>query len=188
VGRAHRSYLSVRGGINTPVVLGSRSTYTRGKIGGIEGRQLRSGDIICGFNVQPLETRLKMPEDMIPKFSDGFTVHVVLGPQLEMFTDEGVQTFLSSQYRVTIESDRMGYRLDGPPIEHRGGRSGFRRVATGCCPSSEEWEANRYHEGCPDDGWLLENSRRDNFGLRLTWTGKTERYGKVFGNQIERGA
>jgi biotin-dependent carboxylase-like uncharacterized protein len=121
VERGCRSYLSVRGGINTPAVLGSRSTYTRGKIGGIEGRQLRSGDVICGFNVQPLETRLKMPEDMIPKFSDDFTVHVVLGPQLEMFTDEGVQTFLSSRYRVTIESDRMGYRLDGPPIEHRGG-------------------------------------------------------------------
>jgi len=36
-----------------------------------------------------------------------------------MFTDEGIQTFLSNQYKVTIEPDRMGYRLDGPPIEHK---------------------------------------------------------------------
>lgn len=114
-----RSYLSIRGGINTPLVLGSRSTYTRGKLGGIEGRQLKSGDIICGFNASLLETCFKMPEGIIPQFSSDFTVHVVLGPQSDMFTNKGIETFLSSQYKVTIESDRMGYRLDGPAIEHK---------------------------------------------------------------------
>jgi len=114
-----RSYLSVRGGINTPIVLGSRSTYTRGKFGGIEGRPLKAGDIIHGFDVSSLETCLKMPENMIPQFSNEFTVHVVLGPQSYMFTDKGIETFLSSEYKVTLESDRMGYRLDGPVVEYK---------------------------------------------------------------------
>ncbi|MEM1565046.1 MAG: biotin-dependent carboxyltransferase family protein [Candidatus Bathyarchaeia archaeon] len=119
VERGCRSYLAVRGGINTPLILGSRSTYTRGKLGGIEGRQLKPGDIICGFNVPFLEACFKLPENMVPQFSNDFTVHVVLGPQSDMFTDKGIETFLSSQYKVTIESDRMGYRLDGPSIEHK---------------------------------------------------------------------
>jgi len=115
-----RSYLSVRGGINTPVVLGSRSTYVRGKFGGIEGRQLRAGDIIMGFNVSLLNAEYKLPEKLIPQFTGSFKVHVVLGPQADMFTERAVETLLSSQYGVTIESDRMGYRLEGPTIEHKG--------------------------------------------------------------------
>lgn len=115
-----RSYLSVRGGINTPAILGSKSTYVRGKFGGIEGRQLKSGDVIEGFNVSPIETVYKMPENLMPRFPNDFTVHVILGPQADMFTERGVETFLSNPYRVTIESDRMGYRLEGHTIEHKG--------------------------------------------------------------------
>lgn len=115
-----RSYLSVRGGINTPAILGSKSTYVRGKFGGIEGRQLKIGDVIEGFNVSPIETVYKMPENLVPRFPNDFTVHVILGPQADMFTERGVETFLSNPYRVTIESDRMGYRLEGPTIEHKG--------------------------------------------------------------------
>lgn len=115
-----RSYLSVRGGINTPAILGSKSTYVRGKFGGIEGRQLKIGDVIEGFNVSPIETVYKMPENLVPSFPNDFTVHVILGPQADMFTERGVETFLSNPYRVTIESDRMGYRLEGPTIEHKG--------------------------------------------------------------------
>jgi allophanate hydrolase subunit 2 len=48
-----------------------------------------------------------------------FKVRVVLGPQADMFTEEGISTFLSSSYKVTFESDRMGYRLEGPTIEHK---------------------------------------------------------------------
>lgn len=115
-----RSYLSIRGGINTPIILGSRSTYFRGRFGGIEGRQLRTGDIIEAFSAPPLPTVLRMPGKLIPHFEGVFTVHVVLGPQADMFTEKGIETFLSNPYMVTIESDRMGYRLEGPEIEHKG--------------------------------------------------------------------
>ncbi len=115
-----RAYISVRGGIDVPKVLGSRSTYIRGGFGGIKGRQLKTGDIIDGFGTEILEIGYSMPEDLIPQFTNHFTVHVVLGPQVDMFTDKEVNTFLSSPYRVTLEADRMGYRLEGIPIAHEG--------------------------------------------------------------------
>ncbi|MGQ9506230.1 MAG: biotin-dependent carboxyltransferase family protein [Candidatus Bathycorpusculaceae bacterium] len=115
-----RAYLSIRGGINTPLVLGSRSTYVRGGFGGINGRQLRSGDVIEGFATSPLKTRYLMPKELIPKYNGKFTVRVVLGPQADMFNENGIKTFLSNLYKVTSEADRMGYRLEGPPIEHKG--------------------------------------------------------------------
>ncbi|MEM3536545.1 MAG: biotin-dependent carboxyltransferase family protein [Candidatus Bathyarchaeia archaeon] len=114
-----RAYLSIRGGINTPAVLGSKSTYVRGGFGGISGRQLKTGDVIEGFNVPLMKSKCKFPEKLLPQFTGKFTAHVVLGPQDDMFTRKGIETFLSSQYKVTLEADRMGYRLEGAPIEHK---------------------------------------------------------------------
>lgn len=115
-----RCYLSIRGGINTPMILGSRSTYVRGRFGGIEGRQLKTGDVIEGFSAPLLKAGFKMPESLMPNFTNNFTVHVVLGPQADMFAERGIENFLSNHYKVTVESDRMGYRLEGPAIEHKG--------------------------------------------------------------------
>jgi len=114
-----RAYISIKGGINTPLMLGSRSTYVRGGFGGINGRQLKAGDIIEGFATPPLKTEYSMPEELIPQYTGKFTVHVVLGPQADMFTENGITTFLSNPYKVTSEADRMGYRLEGPSIEHK---------------------------------------------------------------------
>jgi len=115
-----RSCLSVRGGINLPMVLGSRSTFVRGGFGGMEGRQLKTGDIVSGFDVPPLATERSTLEELRPQYTGHYRVHVVLGPQADMFTEEGIHTFLSNPYKVTSESDRMGYRLEGPAIEHKG--------------------------------------------------------------------
>ncbi len=114
-----RAYISIRGGINTPIVLGSRSTYVRGGFGGICGRQLKTGDTIEGFDAPSLQTRFSTPEELVPQLSDHFAVHVVLGPQYDMFMKKGIRTFLSNSYEVTLEADRMGYRLEGPMIEHK---------------------------------------------------------------------
>jgi len=114
-----RAYLSIRGGINAPLVLGSRSTYVRGGFGGINGRRLKTGDLIEGFEAPLLKVKYSMPEELVPRFTSQFNMRVVLGPQAEMFTEKGKDTFLSSQYRVTSEADRMGYRLEGPIIEHK---------------------------------------------------------------------
>jgi biotin-dependent carboxylase-like uncharacterized protein len=114
-----RAYLSMKKGINTPLVLGSRSTYVRGGFGGINGRQLKTGDVIEGFATSPLKTKYSMPEELIPHYTGKFSVHVVLGPQADMFTENGLKTFLSNSYKVTSEADRMGYRLEGPLVEHK---------------------------------------------------------------------
>jgi biotin-dependent carboxylase-like uncharacterized protein len=115
-----RAYIAIRGGIDVPLVLGSRSTYARGGFGGNCGRQLKTGDTISVFDAKPLLNKYRLPEEQIPRFSSHFKANVVLGPQAEMFTEKGIETFLSNQYRVTLEADRMGYRLEGSTIGHRG--------------------------------------------------------------------
>ncbi len=114
-----RAYIAIRGGVNVPLLLGSRSTYVRGGFGGIDGRPLKSGDIVNGFGVGSLSFEYSMPEELIPNFTSQKRVHVVMGPQADMFTENALCIFLSNQYTVTTNSDRMGYRLEGPTIEHK---------------------------------------------------------------------
>jgi antagonist of KipI len=114
-----RAYVSIRGGIDAPIVLGSKSTYVRGSFGGISGRQLKTGDIIEGSDTHLLNYEYLMPEESMPQLTDKFRANVILGPQADMFTDSGIDTLLSNSYRVALEADRMGYRLQGPTIEHK---------------------------------------------------------------------
>jgi biotin-dependent carboxylase-like uncharacterized protein len=113
-----RAYLAVRGGFTGPVFLGSRSVFVRG----LMGNPLRAGDKLeveeAGENSNP---RKKLPREMIPSFPIQLPLRTVLGPQEDRFTPLGIETFLSSDYRVSHQSDRMGYRLEGPEIEHRKG-------------------------------------------------------------------
>ena len=114
------SYIAFSGGLDVPVVLGSRSTYVRGRLGGLEGRALRQGDAL---NV--LDGPLPVVRSLAPPPSLGTEaetiVRVVLGPQADRFTDEGIRTFLGSAYEMTQQSDRMGARLRGPRIAHTRG-------------------------------------------------------------------
>ncbi len=116
-----RVYLAVRGGMDVPTVLGSKSTYVRGSFGGLQGRQLKAGDVLEAQEpVKPLASGFSMPKELIPEYARELTVEVVLGPQHEYFTERGLETLLSSVYEVTSESDRMGYRLDGADVESKG--------------------------------------------------------------------
>jgi len=116
-----RAYLSVSGGFAVGRIMGSYSTYLSGKFGGLEGRALKKGDILYRFNHSyPLDrVGLGFPEDWIPQFSREVTLRVILGPQEDHFTEKGFQTFFSSTYEVTPQSDRMGIRLRGPVVERR---------------------------------------------------------------------
>ena len=112
-----RTYLAAAGGIDVPVVLGSRSTSLKCKIGGLAGRALAAGDVLpLKENAVPFEMISgRRTAEMI--CSDSITVRVVEGPQADHFTEEGKKTFYSSAYTVSDLSDRMGCRLDGPVIE-----------------------------------------------------------------------
>ena len=115
-----RSYLAVRGGIDVPSVLGSRSTYTPAKIGGLEGRALQQGDVLdVGSEHDPDTGHRKMQTRDIPVYESQITLRVLLGPQEGMFPAESIETFFGSEYIITGEADRVGYRLDGPKILHK---------------------------------------------------------------------
>ncbi len=116
-----RWYLAVAGGLNVPLVMGSRSTYLRGGFGGLEGRALRKGDVL--ESGQPMGPGFfsSLPAELIPNYSHEPILRVVLGPQDDEITEEGLNTFLTAEYSVTQRSDRMGCLLAGPPIKHKKG-------------------------------------------------------------------
>jgi antagonist of KipI len=118
-----RAYLGVAGGIAVPLVLGSRSTLTSARLGGYMGRALAAGDRVptgdWAGNASLAARRL--PRDMVPAYGHAHTLRVVMGPQADAFTDEGIRSFLSGDYTLSPQSDRVGCRLIGPQVTHRRG-------------------------------------------------------------------
>lgn len=112
-------YLAVAGGLSVEPQLGSVSLHPRAGIGGLGGRPLREGDRLrLRRDDQPSGPDLMLDLGLIqPEAS----VRVVLGPQDDAFTEEGVATFLGETYRVSPQADRMGFRLQGPRIAHARG-------------------------------------------------------------------
>lgn len=98
--------------------MGSMSTNLKCKVGGFEGRKLKSGDVLPlrypQSDLYGMTSRVFEPE----KQKDGtVTVHVIPGPQDDYFSDKGKNIFYSETYSVTGDSDRMGIKLDGTPVE-----------------------------------------------------------------------
>lgn len=117
-GRGARATLSVRGGIDVPPVLGSRSTNLVGHMGPFGGRPLQAGDLLpigtagttlrfCGAAPLPL-----------PVPGGVTTLRVIEGPHKSRFTVEAWERFCRGPFRISADSNRMGYRLEGPPLEH----------------------------------------------------------------------
>ena len=113
-----RAYLAVRGGVDVPPFLGSRSTYVRGAVGGLHGRPLAAGDRIPVGPAAPAPPARSLPAPGVPRPGGEVTLRVLLGPQDDRFAPEGLAAFLGSAYTVTNRNDRMGYALEGPPIRH----------------------------------------------------------------------
>ena len=117
-----RAYVAISGGIATPPALGSRATYLRGRLGGLEGRALRKGDRVpLGPAPAIGERSASVRPDRIPDYSGDPEIRVVLGPQEYRFTDAGIAAFLEGPYEMLPQSDRMGARFRGPRIEHARG-------------------------------------------------------------------
>lgn len=116
-----RAYLAVAGGIVGEYVFGSASTNLKFAYGGHFGKKLQSGDVLSiGTGAFPLGEidKWEIPES---EYSKDAQLRVVLGPQNEMFTDEDIRLFLSQEYEVTAQSDRMGIRLSGEPLKSKNG-------------------------------------------------------------------
>ncbi|MCD7743962.1 MAG: biotin-dependent carboxyltransferase family protein [Lachnospiraceae bacterium] len=116
-----RAYLAAAGGIDVPEVLGSRSTNLKCALGGYRGRALLSGDLLP---IGSSAVRLADISDHAAAaalYPDDISVRVIGGPQEDAFTAEGLHTFYSDRFTVSQESDRMGCRLTGPPVESKNG-------------------------------------------------------------------
>jgi biotin-dependent carboxylase-like uncharacterized protein len=115
-----RAVVAVAGGIDVPVVLGSRATFVRGGFAGYAGRALRAGDRLP-VGAPGTFVRRGVRERAYVRYASRATIRVIAGPQADAFSELGWRTFLGSPYAVTPRSDRMGVRLSGPAIEHAGG-------------------------------------------------------------------
>ena len=115
-----RYYIAVQGGIDVPEVLGSRSTYSLGGIGGFKGRKLEAGDVVpvgTPLNSGVLPQAESVPEEFRPVFAKEQTVRIVLGLYDHRLTDEGLGNLLNEEWKVTPVADRMGLRYSGPGVK-----------------------------------------------------------------------
>jgi antagonist of KipI len=115
-----RAYLAVTGGIDVPLMMGSRSTFVRAKIGGVQGRGLIKGDILHRGAGLLLDRPRELPDVWIPQYAPEITLRAVPGPQDDAFR-EGIDAFFGACYEVTQQADRMGCRLLGPAVHRDAG-------------------------------------------------------------------
>jgi antagonist of KipI len=114
-----RAYVAISGGLDVPVVLGSRSTHVGSRVGGIAGRMLVAGDSVpLGSATSQVASR--RVRSALPAPATG-RVRVVAGPHVDRFAPGALDALQASAYRVLPQSNRMGFRLSGPPLEHASG-------------------------------------------------------------------
>ncbi len=146
-GHAHsgaRSYVHFAGGLDLPVVMGSRSTFTRAELGGLEGRKLEKGDRLSSFltdvtekpqpihHIQPLQR---------PAFSHQWNIEVLLGPHDDWLSEQDIEKFIQTDWRVSSMSDRVGYRLEGADFD-------FSPSAHHKSPDNGDHPSNKIDYGC----------------------------------------
>jgi antagonist of KipI len=136
-----RAYLTVDGGFRLPRVLGGLGTDVRGGFGGLSGRRLQAGDVLP-LNAPKLPppacpdrcaiARIR-PSPMLRPRIDPPVVRVMAGRETAEFAEESVRDFLTSPFKVSPQSDRMGIRLDGPRIRRTAAGEMF---STGVAPGT----------------------------------------------------
>jgi biotin-dependent carboxylase-like uncharacterized protein len=121
--RGARAYLAVDGGIAVPAVFGSRSTHLPSRVGGLDGRVLRAGDTLpLGPAGRRADAGKPAPlADLVTLPATTPRIRVLAGPDSERFHDSAVDVLQAASYTVGHDSNRMGYRLQGPPLRHSRG-------------------------------------------------------------------
>jgi 5-oxoprolinase (ATP-hydrolysing) subunit C len=122
--RGARAYLCLAGGVNVEPVMGSRSTDLKGAFGGFEGRGLRRGDelkVHAGSARTVRESGLGVVPSDLPRFWDELsagvvTVRVVPAAEYQQFTEAAKGAFASTEFEITPEANRVGYRLSGASL------------------------------------------------------------------------
>jgi biotin-dependent carboxylase-like uncharacterized protein len=114
-----RCYLCVAGGVGVVDFLGSASTHLLSGLGGWEGRGLRKGDALPIGKLEKNIQRRKLRPGVLEELKPGKTLRVTRGPQSDWFADAAWKTLLGGEFVVSEESNRIGLRLDGPPLATR---------------------------------------------------------------------
>lgn len=117
-GNGSRCYIAVAGGIDVPVYLGSRSTFTKGGFGGYQGRELRAGDVLSLGNAsfQSMSSSKVVPMDLRPQYTNNWIIGVLPGPMAnpDFMLDSDIEMLMETSWKVHHNSNRLGIRLDGP--------------------------------------------------------------------------
>ena len=129
-GAGARSYLSIRGGIQVPDYLGSKSTFTLGQFGGHGGRALRAGDVLHIPALADRQAGNQLPAELYPALPSVREIRVIYGPHgaPEYFTPAYIDTFFATAWEVHFNSSRTGVRLIGPKpewVRESGGEAGL---------------------------------------------------------------
>ncbi len=129
-GPGARSYLSIRGGIQVPDYLGSKSTFTLGQFGGHGGRALRAGDVLHIPALVDRQAGAQLPAELRSALPDVREIRVIYGPHgaPEYFTPAYIDTFFATAWEVHFNSSRTGVRLIGPKpewVRESGGEAGL---------------------------------------------------------------
>ena len=139
-----RAYIAVSGGIDAPLVMGSRGTYLRAGVGGHEGRALRRGDVLH-VGRSPSRAPVATAESGVsvagwsvsraefPQYSDEPVLRVTRGAQHDWFDVSSLDAFFHGRFTVTTQSDRMGVRLTGPSLTLREPRE---LISEAVCPGT----------------------------------------------------
>lgn len=134
--RGCRAYVAVGGGIDVPLVFGSRSTYLRAAFGGHEGRALRTGDVLRTGPASALAGRIRdaivtsphggasvarwsLGATLRPPYAPDVVVRAIAGAHMALLDDVSREALFNARFRVSSSSDRMGYRLEGTPLALR---------------------------------------------------------------------
>lgn len=108
-----RAYLAVSGGIDVPVVLGSRSTYPLGALGGYHGRALQAGDELAVHSASGAAEGRTVPRDLRPAAGKPAALRVLPGLYWHRITEHAGRDFFADPWKVAPEADRIGYRFRG---------------------------------------------------------------------------
>lgn len=109
-----RAYLAVAGGIQTPLVLGSRATHIVSAMGGLGGRALVAGDVLP--YLASSHTAVRRASGMTLPASGRARLRLLPGPQADWFEPSALTTLTTVSFRISPRSNRMGFRLEGPPL------------------------------------------------------------------------
>ncbi|MEI6891528.1 MAG: biotin-dependent carboxyltransferase family protein [Pontiella sp.] len=112
----YRVYMALEGGFDVPTVMGSRSTYVPGKLGGFEGRVLKAGDVLPIGPVNAAARAVACEPFHYHDVGRGVCIRVIPGPEADWFDCRGLNTFLTREFNVSSQSNRTGIRLNGPAL------------------------------------------------------------------------